>query len=137
MMRYLIGIDDTDSLERPGTAILARRLVDWLRNDRMAEANGITRHQLSTKKHIPFTAHNSAVCISVDTENMEGVWETTRDFLTLEADPASNPGLCLASWEAVSHDVIEWGHRAKKQMLALAEFQLILAKSRIRSAALQ
>ncbi len=137
MARYLIGIDDTDSPARPGTAVLARRLADWLRNDHMAEANGITRHQLSMKKRISYTAHNSAVCILVDTDNAEGVWETSRDFLALESDPASNPGLCLSRWEAVSRDVVAWGHRAKKQVLALADAQATATKAHVRSAGLK
>ncbi len=133
MMRYLIGMDDTDSVERPGTAVLARRLAEWLRNDHMAEPMCITRHQLSMKKRILYTGHNSAVCILVDTENMEGVWETARDFLALEADVASNTGLCLSRWEAVGHDLIAWGHRAKKELLTLEDAQAVAAKGRVRS----
>src|SRR5512140_2627299 len=137
MMRTLIGIDDTDSRERPGTAVLARRLADWLRNDHMAEPNGVTRHQLSMKKHIPYTAHNSAVCILVDTDNVEGVWETTRDFLALESDPKSNAGFCLGRWETVGHDAIDWGHRAKKEVLTLEDAQAMAAKARVRSTGLK
>ena len=133
MMRYLIGIDDTDSRDHPGTAVMARRLVDWLRNDHMAEAHGITRHQLSMKKRIAYTAHNSAVCILVETENMEGVWETTRDFLSLESDPKANPGMCLSRWEAVAHEVIEWGHRAKKEVLTLEEAQAVTGRAHVRA----
>ncbi len=136
-MRYLVGIDDTDSLGRPGTAVLARRLVEWLQNDRLVEANGITRHQLSMKKRIVYTAHNSAICISLDTANVEGVWETARDFLVLESDPASNTGLCLSRWESISHDVIDWGHRAKKEVLTLEDAQAAAAKSHVRGAALK
>ncbi len=103
----------------------------------MAEANGITRHQLSMKKRIAYTAHNSAVCILVDTDNMEGVWETSRDFLALESDPASNPGLCLTRWESVGHEVVEWGHRAKKQVLTLEDAQATATKAHVRSAGLR
>ncbi len=130
-------MDDTDSPDRPGTAVLARRLAEWLRNDHMAEANGITRHQLLMKKRIPYTAHNSAVCILVDTDNMEGVWETTRDYLALESDPTSNTGLCLSRWEAVGHDLIHWGHLAKKEVLTLEDAQSLATKAHVRAAALK
>ncbi len=136
-MRYLIGIDDTDSRDRPGTAVLARRLVEWLRNDHMAEGNGITRHQLAMKKHIPYTAHNSAVCILIDSDHNEGVWETTRDFLALESDPKSNTGFGMSRWEGISHDVIDWGHRAKKEVLTLEDAQGIAAKAHVRTTAVR
>ncbi len=132
MLRYLIGIDDTDGRDVQGTAPLSRQLAEWLRSDRLAEPNGITRHQLLMKKQIEYTAHNSSVCITLDTDNMDGVWETTRDFLVLESDPRSNPGLCLSRWEAVGHDVVTWGGRAKKEILSLEEAQQVAAKAHVR-----
>lgn len=136
-MRYLMGVDDTDSLGRPGTAVLAYRLVEWLQNDRLVDAKGITRHQLAIKKRIPYTAHNSAICISLDTENAEGVWETARDFLVLESDLASNTGLCISRWELISHDVIDWGRHAKKEILTVEDALAAAAKSHVRLAALK
>lgn len=136
-MRYLIGMDDTDSTAGPGTAVLARRLAEWLQNDHMAEPSGITRHQLAVKKHVSYTGHNSAVCIQAETENAEGVWETARDFLALESDEASNAGLCLGRWDSVGHDAIQWGHRAKKDVLTLEEALATGAKAHVRSAALR
>lgn len=128
----MIGIDDTDGRDVRGTAPLSRRLAEWLRSDRLAEPNGITRHQLLMKKQIEYTAHNSAVCIALDTDNMDGVWETTRDFLALESDPRSNAGLCLSRWDAVSHDVVVWGARAKKEILTLEEAQQVAVKAHVR-----
>ncbi len=98
---------------------------------------GLRATQLLMKKHIDYTAHNSAVCISVDTENMEGVWETTRDFLALESAPGSNAGLCLSRWESVSHEVIVWGQRAKKEVLTLEDAQATATRAHVRFAALK
>lgn len=137
MSRYLIGIDDTDGREASGTSPLSRRLAEWLQNDHLAEPNGITRHQLSMKKQIEYTAHNSAVCISLDTDNLDGVWETTRDFLALESDRKSNAGLCLGRWETIGHDVVDWGRRAKKELLLLEDAQQLAAKSHVRFAGLK
>ncbi len=135
MIRYLIGVDDTDSTgKKPphGTATLVRRLAEWLQNDQSAEPNGITRHQLLVNKHIAYTAHNSSVCMSFETDNMEGVWETTRDFLALDSDPGSNVGLCISRWDAIGHDVIAWGHRVKTEVVTLEEAQQVATNSRIR-----
>ena len=137
MLRYLIGIDDTDGRDGSGTAPLSRQLAEWLQNDHLAEPNGITRHQLSTKKQIDYTVHNSAVCLSLDTGNVEAVWETTRDFLALESDRRSNVGLCLSRWESISHDVIAWGQRAKKEVLTLDEARQLATKSHVRFAELK
>jgi hypothetical protein len=137
MLRYLIGIDDTDGRESPGTSPLSRQLADWLQNDQLAEPNAITRHQLSMKKQIEYTAHNSAVCVSLATDNVEGVWETARDFLALESDRKSNAGMCLGRWETVGHEVVDWGRRAKKEVLLLEDAQQIATKSHLRFAGLK
>lgn len=131
-MKYLIGVDDADSPKLPTTGELVRRLAESLQRDRVAEPQGVTRHQLLAKKHIPYAAHNSAICLSVDAEDMEGVWETARDFMALESERHSNAGLCIGPWEAVGRDVIAWGRRAKEALLAIEEAQQVAAKSRVR-----
>jgi hypothetical protein len=131
-MQYLIGIDDTDNSKSPGTGNLARRLAESLQVDGAAEALGITRHQLLADSRIHYTAHNTSVCLSLDSESMEGVWETARDFLILEGASGSNVGLCLSRWDSVSRDVMAFGHRAKREVVTLDEAQQIASKSHIR-----
>lgn len=140
MTRYLIGIDDTDTTDKnrsPGTTTLVRRLADWLRNDHLAEANSITRHQLFVNKRIAYTAHNSSACLSFEAAELEAVWETTRDFLTLESDRRSNAGMCLSDWDSVGADVIAWGHRAKREVVTLEEAQKLAASAGLRAAGLK
>jgi hypothetical protein len=136
-MRYLIGVDDTDTPKVPGTGALVRRLAEWLQSDKLAEPYGITRHQLLANKHVHYTGHNSAVCLSIEAENMEAVWETARDFLALEAAPHAHTGLCLSRWDAVTHDVIGLGKRAKSEVVTLEEAQQAAAKARLRFAAVK
>jgi len=135
--RYLMGLDDSDSARSPSTGDLARRLAEVLETERTVEPKGVTRHQLLVKKQIPFTAHNSAMCIVFDTEDGEGVWETARDFLAFESERGSNPGLCLCQWEAVSPDVMAWGQRAKQEVLKAEEAQQLAARSHVRSEAIK
>ncbi len=136
-MRYLIGVDDTDNLEWRGTGNLVRQLAEWLQADRLAAPHGITRHQLLVYSRIPYTSRNSSACLSIDTENVEAVWETSRDFLVLESASDSDVGLCLSRWDAISRDVMAFGHRAKAEVLTLDEAQQTASKSHIRFAGLK
>src|SRR5512140_48050 len=122
-MRYLIGVDDTDTPKSAGTAALVRRLAQWLQADRLAEPHGLTRHQLYAHKPVPYTGHNTSVCLSLEAENVEGVWETARDFLALESALKANTGLCLGRWDGVSREVIELGRRTKTEVITLEEVQ--------------
>jgi hypothetical protein len=137
MIRYLIGVDDTDSLKSPTTGELVRRLAGSLQVESLVEPRGVTRHQLLVKKQIPYTAHNSAVCMSVDTADMEGIWETVRDFLAFESERHSNVAVCISRWDAVGREVMAWGRRAKEELLTLEQAQQLAAKSHVRSVALK
>ena len=134
-MQYLIGVDDTDNAKSPGTGALVRRLAEWLQADRLAEPHGITRHQLYANRHIDYTGHNSSVCLSIDADNADAVWETARDFLALESAPHANAGLCLSPWDAIRLGLIDMGRRAKSEVLALEDAQQAAARSRVRFAA--
>jgi hypothetical protein len=137
MLRYLMGVDDSDSAKSPSTGDLVRRLAELLQVERQVEPQGVTRHQLLVKKQIRYTAHNSAMCILLDAEDIEGVWETARDFLSFESERGSNPGLCLSRWDNVSQDVIAWGRRAKEELLTMEDAQGVASRSRVRMAAIK
>jgi hypothetical protein len=62
---YLIGIDDTDNLESRGTGHHARRLGAFLQTEAMAGLLDVTRHQLFVDPRIPYTSHNSSLCLRV------------------------------------------------------------------------
>jgi hypothetical protein len=128
----LIGVDDTDTAKVPGTGTLVRRLAEWLMADRLAEAYGITRHQLLAHPRIRYTGHNTAVCLVLEARNMEEVWETARDFLALDSALESNASLCLGRWDAIGRDVIELGKRAKSEVLTLQDARQVAARSRVR-----
>src|SRR5258706_972332 len=132
-MKYLIGIDDTDNLESRGTGHRVRRLADWLTENNLAEPQGITRHQLLVDPRIPYTSHNSSACVSVKTENINDVWNASREFLLRESAVGSDVGLCIAEWDAVTEDVQSFGRRAKLEWLTMLEAQETASRFKIRS----
>ncbi|MFT3892629.1 MAG: hypothetical protein QM730_13420 [Anaerolineales bacterium] len=132
MMRYLIGVDDTDNLETRGTGHRVRQLADWLAENNLAESLGITRHQLLVDPRIPYTSHNSSACISVKTDDPEHVWKASREFLLLTSAEGSDVGLCLAAWDDISEEVMAFGRRAKLEVLTMPQAYETASKSRIR-----
>ncbi len=132
MMRYLIGIDDTDNLESRGTGHRVRQLADWLAETDLAIPQGITRHQLLVDPQIPYTSHNSSACLLVETENVEDVWNESCEFLLLNSAPGSDVGLCVAEWESVNEHVLSFARRAKLEVLTMLEAQQTALRSKIR-----
>lgn len=117
-MRWLIGIDDTDNADSPGTGQLARRLSAEI--ERFGgRLLGTTRHQFLIDPLIPFTGHNRGICIGLD-------WDATTDDLDFVFDlvgdwsaPGSDPGVCLARADAVLPPVVDWGERAMREVLEM------------------
>lgn len=121
MPTLLIGIDDTDNLESRGTGFHARGLVDRLHARELVQAFGVTRHQLFVDDRVPYTSHNSSACIAVETEaEFSRVQEICRVFLLEIAAQGSDVGLCLATPEQ-AHSVIEFGMRAKSEVISQYE----------------
>ena len=131
-MRYLIGIDDTDNLESRGTGHRVRQLADWLAENKLAAPLGITRHQLLVDPQIPYTSHNSSACLSVETENADDVWEASREFLLRESAEGSDVGLTLAKWDSINAEVLDFGRRAKLEVLTMSAAEQTASRSQIR-----
>jgi hypothetical protein len=131
-MHYLLGIDDTDNLESRGTGHRVRQLADWLAENKLAVPLGITRHQLLVDPRIPYTSHNSSACLSVDTENADDVWEASREFLLRESASGSDAGLTLAQWDSINAEVLDFGRRAKLEVLTMPAAEQTASQSQIR-----
>lgn len=131
-MRILLGIDDTDNLETRGTGHRVRQLADWLAENALAHPLGITRHQLLVDPQIPYTSHNSSACLAIETENAGDVWEAAREFLLRESAVGSDAGLCLAEWNSISEDVLDWGRMAKVTVLTMPAARETASRSKIR-----
>jgi hypothetical protein len=122
-MRYLIGIDDTDNLESRGTGYRARCMGAELAEAGLARTDGVSRHQLLVHPDIPYTSHNSSLCL--DAEVPEGglnvVVEFCRDFLLRESAEGSDAGLCIAAFETLKDAVQAFGVRAQQVVLTKDE----------------
>lgn len=118
-MRLLIGIDDTDNKETRGTGYRVRCLVELMNAMGVAEVHGVTRHQLFVSPLIPYTSHNSSACIDLDTNNIEHVTQFCREFLLREAAEGSDVGLCVAKYDSVNDEIVNWGKLAKHTVLKM------------------
>lgn len=85
-------------------------------------ALGITRHQLLVDPRIPYTSHNSAACLLLDArDDAHDLAARAARHLERSAAPGSDPGLCLAGAHAVPDEVIAFGERAKREIVAADE----------------
>ena len=115
--KYLIGIDDTDNLNSRGTGYVVRELARRLKEAGIAEPHCVSRHQLFFHPDIPYTSHNSSACLEVDSERHDELKAFCRSYLLEVAAEGSDAGLCIVAFDAVSEEQIQWGLRAKKEIL--------------------
>lgn len=120
-MRILLGIDDTDNLESRGTGWRARQLSGEIETAALGELKGITRHQLFFDRRIPYTSHNSSACLELISGNLAGLTALARDFLLRESADGSDAGLAIATFDQADEEVVNWGLRAKKEILTQKE----------------
>jgi hypothetical protein len=114
----LIGIDDTDIIGSEGTGRMARDLCDYLSGKGMGESLGVTRHQLLVDDRIPYTSHNSSLCIGLKTHvPPEEFFGPSAEFLKTRFKNGSDPGLCICRPEDITGQVITFGMEAQKEVL--------------------
>jgi hypothetical protein len=143
-----VGLDDTDTLEDPGTNQLARHLVRDLADE--FDGRIILRHQLLEDPRVPCTKKNGCASIAfertlggveaADTHQADGVSRDARHTLLNLVErirglmipwcPAgSDPGFCVAT--SVPSAIIEWGLRAKRELVTQTEARRIAAEHSI------
>ena len=122
-MRYLIGIDDTDNLESRGTGYRARCLGSDLAAAGLASIGGVSRHQLLVHPDIPYTSHNSSLCLDAHVADgrIDELRAYCRDFLLRESAEGSDAGLCIAEFDTLNGAVQAFGVRAKQEVLRREE----------------
>jgi hypothetical protein len=119
-MRVLIGIDDTDNEQSPGTGRLARNLGAALQ-ERNMRLLGVTRHQFLLDPAIPYTSHNSGACIALEApDGIESV-RSAVEYVAKASYPGSDPGVCLAQADEVPDAVQAWGIAASQEVLHIAD----------------
>jgi hypothetical protein len=119
-LMFFIGLDDTDTLESPGTGHMARRIATALAVD--YPVLGVTRHQLLVDDRVPYTKHNSSAAIAL---NVNGeldpaiLLQRVRAVMLADYQPGSDPGLCVARDVPVA--ITEFGRRVQRQLVPQAE----------------
>ncbi len=125
-----IGIDDTDTLESPGTGHLARVVAGALSAD--YSVLGVTRHQLLRDPRVPYTKKNSSAAILVSSRDgldPPVLLDRVRTFMADQYQPGSDPGLCVAS--TVPLEISEFGRRAQREVLTQSEARAMAAVHQI------
>lgn len=148
-----VGIDDTDTLDDPGTNQLARHLVRELADD--FQGRIILRHQLLEDPRVPCTKKNGCASILLEPVDEVGWVEARRDPPLMNQEsvglvprptlqtlvdrlrhiiipwcPAgSDPGLCVTT--QVPSAVAEWGLRCQRELVTQQQARQIAAENGI------
>lgn len=121
MKKLLIGIDDTDNLESPGTGAIADGLKKLIAQNGWGSCSYVTRHQLYLHPDIAYTSHNSSMIFAAEVEDdcLEQLQQELGDYLLNESAEGSDPGLCIAEVDKIldRRALIEFGYRAKCQVM--------------------
>lgn len=134
MRTILIGIDDTDNPDSPGTGRLARDLCAELAKKGM-KSRGVTRHQFLLDSAIPCTSHNSGACIAVESNNGIESVDFVFDFVARTSADGSDPGVSVTFIDDVTKEIFDFGRAAQNKILTMKDtFKLAVEKNiRLRS----
>lgn len=140
MANYFVAIDDTDRAEDDGrgqgtgakSRAFARELLEAIDGRKL----GITRHQLLVDPAVPYTSHNSSACIVLETslereQAIATMVEVGELYLPEIASQGSDVGFCVAEQSQISAAVVEWGRRAKVEVLTMDEAHEVAADAAI------
>ena len=123
-----VGLDDTDTLDAPGTNQLARHIVRELADKYHGRL--ILRHQLLEDPRVPCTRKNG--CASMLLEPCEARWsipslliERLRQIILPWCPHGSDPGLCVTT--SVPPAVTSWGLRCQRELVTQREARQIAA----------
>ena len=122
----LLGIDDTDIIDSPGTNQLCRHLIAVLQP--VARTQRIVRHQLLVDDRVPYTSQNGSASMWLEPHTSLSVAQLA-ELLEPEviawSPEGSDPGLCIALGE-VSAAIRQYGRdcqttlQIQQQVLELA-----------------
>lgn len=130
-MIYFIGLDDTDNKDSRGTGFKSRELGRLIVENKLGDVDSITRHQLYVHEKIAYTSHNSSASLVVKTNNQNLLKEFCIDYLIQAAEPGSDAGLCIAHTDSIDSKIIDWGNRAKKEILTKEDAYKLAIESNI------
>src|SRR5262245_47248862 len=111
-----LGIDDTDTLDTPGTNKLALHLADVLAAEMPVRI--VVRHQLLFDPRVPYTSHNGCVSLQLDVPlelGIEKLADTLRPIILDWSPAGSDPGICIT--EVVPDEVTQFGLRCQTDVV--------------------
>lgn len=122
-MNLFICIDDTDNYESIGTGQLLEEMMAKAGEQGLCTCGFTVRYQLFIHDDIPYTSHNSSMCCTAETENREALTAFCEDYLSKNAAPGSDPGLCvLTDDDALDYaPLISFGKRAQTEIVTKEE----------------
>jgi hypothetical protein len=126
MMIY-VGIDDTDTIDDPGTNQLARLMVRELAG--RARGRMILRHQLLEDPRVPSTKKNGCASIAFEplpSFSRDEFLASVRRMVVSWSPTGSDPGLCVT--ENVPQAVSDWGLRCQRDLVKQSEARQIAAE---------
>ena len=127
----LIGLDDTDVADSPGTGRLARLLAERLQREGKRRGVGVSRHQHLVDPRIHYTSRNSSACIGLagDLPEPSELIDRCAAFLQEHSHPASAPGLCVVRPRELDDAVLGFARRTTREVVGIDE-ALVLARER-------
>lgn len=143
-MTFLVGIDDTDTLDTPGTNHLARLIASRLPGGFRCRA--ILRHQLFFDPRVPFTSHNGSASLRIDTDGQaddqadvqadvqarafDQIVECFRREMRDWFVPGSDPGLCVTGLP-VPGSILAFARRCQHEVIRQSEARELAAREGI------
>ena len=127
----VVGIDDTDMPDTRGTGKLARIIAADLAAD--FTVVGVVRHQLWFDPQVPYTAKNSsaALILHAAPQMRDRIFARVEAVMRPQNEDGSDPGLAVASAD-ISPTIIDWGYRAKRELLQRDEAFALARQHNIR-----
>lgn len=125
-----VGLDDTDTLDDPGTNQLARHLVRELAPRFVGRL--IIRHQLLEDPRVPCTKKNGCASIAIaqpdsaDEEPLTELVDRLRQLILPWCPSGSDPGLCIA--DSVPPAAIAFGLRCQRELVTQTEARQLAAE---------
>ncbi len=117
-----IGIDDTDFGDSIGTGALARELQIALMREFPIVPKGVTRHQLLVHPDIPYTSHNSAACLKLQTDaTVDALTVACERFVAFLHHEGADPGLCVFTEREMPNAFYLFGQRATSEVVTKQE----------------
>ena len=130
--KLFIGIDDTDNLESRGTGFHARSLCAAINENGLGRCRYVTRHQLLMSPLVPFTSHNSAACLVVESPtSLSDIESLCKTYLLENSAEGSDAGLCLLPYENFDLTLSRFGVLCKHRVVTQADARELAAQSQI------